>query len=125
MKTSIDILKAYLSAPLSGERITLNETLGWFSLKSYKTNKNDRILKFLQELKRHAHPEFIIDQNGSAVYFFRHNQTMIEIDIAVGEEIEVNAYLWYEEEDIKYDFFKIIELESIIYSTLKEYNLQN
>lgn len=128
MPSSLELLQSYFSEPYEGVTVQINEHLYLFSLREHKVSYKETHTAFLNELQKYTHEEFIIDEHGSAVYFFKTQSTCIQLNITIDNEMEktidIQPFLIYHEDKIKNDLDKILELDHLLYNILKAKDLQ-
>lgn len=124
MNNSIKLLKKYKTEPTIGRTVEINEKLCLFSLRHYKSDITQEKLFFLKELKQITNEGFKMDENGSGVYHFKRDNSIIELDISIDDSIDIKPYIIYQEKNVKEDIDDLMKLDYLIFSILKSNDLQ-
>lgn len=122
---NLDQIVNHLTLPINGERVEMRDSLKLFSLHHMNTDPDNDKLLFLKELKKYALEEYIFDNKGSAIYFFKAGKSVIEIDISIEETIDIMPHICFNNEIVGEDLEQILWIDRFLYSFFKQVGLQN
>lgn len=124
LSDSLHLITKYLSEHMEGSSSEINEQLVLFSLRRCEANITEVNESFLNELQIMTKGAYKIDEIGSSVYYFKIGNTAIQLQVIIDERIDIHPYIIYDEQLIKEEIEKVLELDQILYNVLRTKGLQ-
>ncbi|MCK2000659.1 hypothetical protein MZM54_04560 [[Brevibacterium] frigoritolerans] len=127
MKKSIDLLKKWhIEEPNSYQSVApLKNINRLFCIKEKVIKLEMKQMEFLKYLQKECTNSLSVDANGSGRYFFKAGRCIIELFILIeNDQMIIEPFLLYNDNEVKEDLQKIISKEYIIFCLLKKWGLQ-
>ena len=113
-----------MTQPIEGDRVEITKKLHLFSLHHAAVDPEHELLVCLRALQQYADQEFVMDNQGSAIYFFRAGNSVIELDISVEETVDIRPHVCYHPDHVQEDLEQLLYTDRFLHAFFKQIGLQ-